>query len=92
MGRESIRTSINPEVLKWARETAGWTIEEVSQKLGVKPETYQKIESGEKHLTLNVLKSYQIIIRGSYQHFSFQNHPKNVPFRLLFDFFLKNLN
>ncbi|MFP4559664.1 MAG: multiprotein-bridging factor 1 family protein, partial [Archaeoglobaceae archaeon] len=56
MGRESIRTSINPEVLKWARETAGWTIEEVSQKLGVKPETYQKIESGEKHPTLNVLK------------------------------------
>lgn len=39
---------VNGEVLKWARESAGLTIDEVVQKMKRKCITYKLIESGEK--------------------------------------------
>lgn len=84
MGRESIRTSINPEVLKWARETAGWTIEEISQKLGVKQVTYQKIESGEKQPTLAVLKKLSNYYKRPLSAFFLPEPPKEPPFSTSF--------
>lgn len=35
----SFEVEINPEVLKWARQNAGWTIEEVAKKLKTSEKT-----------------------------------------------------
>jgi len=32
MGRSFV-VDINPEIIKWARESAGWSLEEISKKL-----------------------------------------------------------
>jgi len=52
----SIRTEVKPEVFKWLRTSAGWTIEEVSKKLKTSVETIKAFESGEKAPTLRQLK------------------------------------
>lgn len=40
-------TNMNPEILVWARERAGWEAEEVANKIGRSPETILAWESGE---------------------------------------------
>ena len=50
----------NPKVLKWARETAGYTLEEVVKKLDKKTITVEKflaIEKGEEFLSYPQLES-----------------------------------
>jgi ribosome-binding protein aMBF1 (putative translation factor) len=32
MSKESFKVKINPAIIKWARESAGWSVEEVSKK------------------------------------------------------------
>ncbi|MFN3976328.1 MAG: helix-turn-helix domain-containing protein [Aquificaceae bacterium] len=57
----SFEVEINPEIIKWARETAGWSIEEVARKLKISKENYQKLESGSKNPTfrqLEILANY----------------------------------
>ncbi len=40
-------TNMNPEILVWARERAGWEVEEVANKIGKSPETILAWETGE---------------------------------------------
>lgn len=42
---------INPSMLRWARQSAGYSIDDVAERLGVKPETVTKWEAGEAALT-----------------------------------------
>jgi Zn-dependent peptidase ImmA (M78 family)/transcriptional regulator with XRE-family HTH domain len=42
---------INPSMLRWARQSAGYSIEAVAERLGVKPETVVKWEAGEAAVT-----------------------------------------
>jgi transcriptional regulator with XRE-family HTH domain len=46
MYRKPERIPIEPSVLKWLRESAGWSIEEVAKRLKVKKEYYLKMEKG----------------------------------------------
>lgn len=45
MPRRSPEVSVKAEVLKWARESSGWTVQEVSTKLKVPPRTYKQWET-----------------------------------------------
>jgi len=56
MYRKSIIVRVEPAVLKWLRESSGWTIDEVSKLLGVQKEHYLKIEKGEKNLTFRQIE------------------------------------
>jgi Zn-dependent peptidase ImmA (M78 family)/DNA-binding XRE family transcriptional regulator len=56
MARKSLEVSINPEIIKWARESAGWSVEEISKKLKTSKENYEKIESGKKPPTFRQLE------------------------------------
>ena len=47
---------INPEIIKWARESAGWSIDEIAKKLKTSKENYQDIESGKKRPTFKQLE------------------------------------
>jgi len=56
MAGKSLEVSINPEIIKWARESAGWSIEEISKKLKISRENFGKIESGSKLPTFRQLE------------------------------------
>lgn len=42
---------INPSMLRWARQSAGYSVDAVAERLGVKPETVAKWEAGEAAVT-----------------------------------------
>lgn len=52
----SITTQVNPTVFKWLRESSGWTIEEVSNRLKTSEDVVNSIESGKRDPTLTQLK------------------------------------
>ncbi len=57
----SFEVDINPEIIKWARESAGWSIEEIARKLKTSIENYKRIELGIKKPTyrqLEILSKY----------------------------------
>jgi Zn-dependent peptidase ImmA (M78 family)/DNA-binding XRE family transcriptional regulator len=52
MPREPVLLPVEPSVIQWLRESAGWTTGEVSGKLGLQEESYLRFERGEKKPTL----------------------------------------
>lgn len=51
-----LKININPEILKWAREEAGYTIDEISQKLDVTAEDYSLWEKNGEGLPFGKFK------------------------------------
>jgi Zn-dependent peptidase ImmA (M78 family)/DNA-binding XRE family transcriptional regulator len=52
---KSMTVEVNPEVIKWLRESSGWRIEEVSKRLGTSSETVLDFEAGKRSPTLTQL-------------------------------------
>lgn len=52
----SMRVAVQPEVFRWLRVSAGWSIEDVSKRLKTSVETVNAFESGGKAPTLRQLK------------------------------------
>ena len=53
---KSVETLVNPELLVWARKTAGYMVEEAAEKLKIPPEQLEKWENGVEHPTLGKLR------------------------------------
>jgi Zn-dependent peptidase ImmA (M78 family)/DNA-binding XRE family transcriptional regulator len=53
---KSITVEVNPEVMKWLRNSSGWKIEEVAKRLNTTAEVVTEFESGKKSPMLNQLK------------------------------------
>jgi len=53
---KSFKVEINPAIIKWARETAGFTTEETAAKLNSSKENLEKIEDGKKNPTFRQLE------------------------------------
>ncbi len=61
MASKSFEVSINPEIIKWAREVSGFSIEEIAKRIKITEENYKKIEAGIKSPTfkqLDLLANY----------------------------------
>ncbi|KUK49757.1 MAG: Putative Zn peptidase [Parcubacteria bacterium 33_209] len=61
MAGRSFEVKINPEIIKWARESSGFSIEEIAKKIKTTKENYKKIERGIKSPTfkqLDLLANY----------------------------------
>jgi len=61
MAGRSFEVNINPEIIKWARESSGFSIEEIAKKIKTTEENYKKIEDGIKSPTfkqLDLLANY----------------------------------
>lgn len=56
MSGKSLKVSINPEIIKWARESAGLSIKEASQKLKISTRNFKAIETGNKQPTFGQLE------------------------------------
>jgi len=52
MPRESIVAEVNPEVMKWLRESSGWTTDDVARRLKVGRDVVDGLESGKRKPTL----------------------------------------
>ena len=71
--------SVNPSVLKWARESSGWTIQEISKKLKVDPHALQKWESGEQPTTLAKLEGLANFYKRPLAAFFLPRPPEEPP-------------
>ncbi len=47
---------INPQILAWARESAGFYIEEAAKKIPIQPDKLRNCETGNDHLTISQLR------------------------------------
>ena len=66
----------NPKIIKWARESAGFSEDEIAKKLKTRTGNYKKIEK----LLLNRLRYYRIFLKDPLQFFSSQSHRKSCQF------------
>ncbi len=53
----AIRININPQLLQWAREESGFKVDEIAQKLKIRPERYIEWEKTGKDIPLGKLKN-----------------------------------
>lgn len=53
---KSLIVPVEPKVLRWLRESSGWSVEEASKKLKITANVMRDLESGKTHTTLRQLK------------------------------------
>ena len=61
--RATIALNINPQVLRWAREEAGYDVSEIAEKVDISPEQYKLWEKEGKNVPLGKLKD----LAGTYK-------------------------
>lgn len=59
----SDHASINPSMLRWARESAGYSIEDVAERLGVKPTTVASWEAGDAPVSFGRVDALCVFFR-----------------------------
>ena len=82
----SIRTSNNHQMLVWAREEVGFTIEQAAEAIGVSIESLRAAESGEKPLTLNQLRNAAEKYDFPFGYFYLSSPPTSKSFKPVPDF------
>lgn len=83
------KAPINGKVLFWARQQSGYSLEELSKKIGVKKEKFLNWESGEVLPSLPQLKKISNVFKRPTSLFFFQDPPEEMSppkdFRVLFE-------
>ncbi len=79
MPRKSIKVDVKPEVFKWLRESAGWSIEDVSKRIKTTSENVRAFEAGRKKPTLRQLKELSQSFRRPIAAFLLSNPKKEKP-------------
>ena len=83
----SITVDVNPAVFTWLRESAGWSIEDVSKRLKTNEETVRAIEAGNRNPTMNQLRTLSLAYRRPIAAFFLSEPQKEKPrpkdFRML---------
>lgn len=91
--QERARANINPQLLVWARQTAGYSIQEAAHKIGITPQRLHEWETGDEKPTLRQLRLAAKLYRRPSALFYASTVPPNPPtitdFRLLPDVDLK---
>ncbi len=86
---ETIRVSIRPEVFRWLRTSAGWSVEDVSRRLRTSVEVVEAIEAGKRDPTLRQLKELSLAYKRPLALFLLSKPlpepPKPKDFRMLPD-------
>lgn len=79
MPKKSIKVDVKPEVFKWLKESAGWSIEEVSKRIKTNIETVKAFESGKKKPTLRQLKDLSMSFKRPIAAFLLSEPKKEKP-------------
>jgi len=84
-----LKANITPHVLVWARETAGYNLEDAARKIGIRPEKLQAWEAGEDKPTMRQLRKLANVYKRPTALFYLATSPEKPPtirdFRLLPD-------
>ena len=80
----SVTAHVKPELLIWARKSAGFSIDEAAKKLQVKPDRVQQWEEGIQSPTIIQLKNMGHVYKRPLSVFYLPNAPKD--FRVMHDF------
>ena len=75
----TVWVGVNPNVMKWARESIGLTIPEVSRRLNIKEGTTTEWETGDRKPTLNTLKKLTSLYKRPLAVFFLPTPPKEPP-------------
>ncbi len=67
---------INPKVLAWARESAGYYLEEVAKKVKIEPDKLQNCEIGNDFLTVSQLRKLCNVYKRPLAFFYLPNPPE----------------
>jgi transcriptional regulator with XRE-family HTH domain len=65
-----------PDLLVWAREDAGYTVEVAAKRISVKAEKLRATEAGEDNLTVNQLRSLSNVYKRPLAFFYLPAPPK----------------
>ena len=76
---KSITVKVNPEVLKWLRESSGWGIEELCKRMNLSTDTLLEFESGKKQPTLSELKEMSKLFKRPLASFLLSEPKKERP-------------
>ncbi len=79
MTTKTFEVEVKPEVLRWAIETSGWTVEELSKKLKVSEENIKAWLIGEKKPTLRQLENLAKYVKRPLSVFFLPAPPKEKP-------------
>lgn len=80
----SVRANVRPEILTWARKTAGLEPDEAAQKLQVKPERLAQWETGDLKPTINQLRKMARVYKRPLSVFYLQEEPQG--FQVIHDY------
>jgi len=75
----SARAPVAPSVLRWARETAGLSVEDAASRLNVRRERLEEWESGDAHPTINQLRNVADKYRRPFGVFLMKEPPREQP-------------
>jgi Zn-dependent peptidase ImmA (M78 family)/DNA-binding XRE family transcriptional regulator len=85
--RKSFEVFVNPDIIRWARESSGYSIEEIAKKLKISVENYIKIERGEKKPTFKQIEKLSHYFKRPISAFLLSEAPKEksiaASFRIL---------
>lgn len=90
MLKGSFAVDANFKLIKWAREIAGWSVEEAAKKLKTSVENYLKIENGEKKPTYKQLEVLAKIFKRPLTMFFLSEIPVEKPYASSFRILPKN--
>lgn len=83
-GTKRVEAAVKPELLIWARDSAGYSVEEAAQKAQVKAEQLSRWEAGERRPTINQLRALARIYKRPLAVFFLTRVPKT--FQVMHDF------
>lgn len=69
---------VKPEILAWAREDAGYRLEEAAKKISMNPQKLLACESGEARLTINQLRGLSNVYKRPLAFFYLPAPPKTT--------------
>ncbi|NQV82097.1 MAG: ImmA/IrrE family metallo-endopeptidase [Alphaproteobacteria bacterium] len=80
----TVRAKVKGEILEWARSSAGYSVDEVAKKVGVKAERVATWEADEAHPTLNQLRKLAHVYHRPLSVFYLAERPTD--FQVMHDF------
>ncbi len=78
MAQPRTEAIIKPEILVWAREDAGYALEEAAKKISINPEKLLACESGQARLTINQLRGLSNVYKRPLAFFYLPVPPKTT--------------
>lgn len=79
MPHESLEVTVEPNILRWARESIGFRVQEIARKLNVSEDTISNLESGRKKPTLKTLETLANVYKRPLAAFFLPEPPVEPP-------------